>query len=626
MPTKLLKREWLISIALVVVTLIVYWKVTGASFVNYDDPDYIIGNPHVQEGLSWDSLKWAFTATDAQNWHPLTWISHILDFQLYGANPSGHHLTSLIIHSANAALLFWTLYLMTTAVWPSAFVAALFALHPLNVESVAWVSERKNVLCTLFWILALLAYVLYSRKPQWRRFIPVIIFFALGLMSKPMVITLPFVLLLLDYWPLNRLNSRPSVDASSDTSPDAERAQRSRRLLRLLVEKSLLLPLVIASSVITVLAQRKGGAIISGEVFSLPFRLENAIYSYARYLGKMIWPVRLAVFYPHPRPSIATMQLVLSGAVLVLITALAVWKMKKSRYVIVGWVWYAATLVPVIGLVQVGAQAMADRYTYIPLIGLFIGIAWSAAEWSKASTQKRSVLIVIGVSALTALALVTRVQVNYWKSTVALFDHAAAVTNGNYLAYGVLGAAYAKEGRLDDAVVNLEKSLEYDRLNYNAEHILGIVLLQKGQTGEAIDHFRRAVEIDPNALDGYNILGAALLDSDRVQEAVPCFLKVLEIDPNHPLACANLGFAFDREGKLDDAMAWYKKALGLTACNSRPDDCLFAAQLNYRIGDIAVRKGLLSQAAEFFREALRIRPGYPEAQQSLARITNERSR
>jgi len=352
-----------------VATLALYNPVNRHPFVNYDDDRYVTENAHVHNGLNWDTLTWAFSAEEQGNWHPLTWLSHALDFQLFHLNATGHHFTSLLIHSANAVLLFLFLLYATGRVGPSWFVAALFALHPINVESVAWVAERKNVLCTFFFFAALLAYCWYARKPAWRRYLAFAGLFALGLMSKPMVITLPFVLLLLDYWPLGRLKESPP---SASPIPQAS-------LSKLLVEKLPLLALSAASAAITMQAQRAGGAVRSTAQFSLGVRVENAVVAYATYLWKTIWPAHLAPLYPHPGDSLPVWEVVISALVLLAVTSVVA-RFRAKRYLLTGWLWFLGTLVPVIGLVQVGDQAMADRYAYIPLVGIFVMIAWGVAD------------------------------------------------------------------------------------------------------------------------------------------------------------------------------------------------------------------------------------------------------
>ena len=375
----------LICLTLILTTLAVFYQVCTYDFVNFDDAEYIYENPNIQAGITPEAIKWAFTTGRANNWHPLTWLSHMLDWQLFGPNPGGHHLTNLIFHIANTLLLFVVLKQMTGAIWPSAFVAALFALHPLHVESVAWVAERKDVLSTFFWILTMWAYVRYVRRPKIVSYLLVVVFFVLGLISKPMLVTLPFVLLLLDYWPLDRLNpKRPKVS--------------------LLIEKVPLFVMVLASCIVTFIVQSKSGAMLSGKSYSLLIRLANAFISYLQYITKMIWPVRLTMFYPHPGPNVSILYGIISAVFLLVVTIFIFQFAANRRYLVTGWFWYLGTLVPVIGLVQVGDQAMADRYSYITLTGLFIIIAWGLPELLGKWPHRKVVLWMCSLIVLFALA------------------------------------------------------------------------------------------------------------------------------------------------------------------------------------------------------------------------------
>ncbi len=436
----------ILCVLLAAATVALYIPVVGHSFLVYDDHDYVTGNAHVREGLGWSTFKWAFTATDAANWHPLTWLSHALDYQLFGLDPAGHHLDSVLIHALNAVVLFLLLMWVTKRVGLSLFVAALFAVHPLNVESVAWIAERKNVLCTLFFLLTIGAYGWYARKPDWRRYVLVAGLFAAGLMAKPMVITLPFVLLLLDYWPLDRMAlgkmsreegqiDRPASGATSDATSDGVARLPFRSLL---LEKIPLLMLSAASAWITLRAQKEAISSLQHSPFSL--RIENAIVSYGLYLWKMLWPGRLAVLYPHPALSIPAWQWLFSALVLLGITALVV-AFRSRRYLLVGWLWFLGTLFPVLGLVQVGNAAMSDRYAYIPLMGIFVMIAWGIDDWAKAKTNRTAWLAIPAFLVLAALGLVTHHQMGYWDSDYHLWSHALAVTEQNPIAHGALAGA-----------------------------------------------------------------------------------------------------------------------------------------------------------------------------------------
>ncbi|NIQ87873.1 MAG: hypothetical protein GWN93_01765, partial [Deltaproteobacteria bacterium] len=405
----------------------------------------------VHKGLTRESFIWAFTTTDEANWHPLTWLSHMVDCQLYGLNPAGHHLTNVLLHSASTVLLFLILLGMTGSRWRSALVAALFALHPLHVESVAWVAERKDVLSTLFWMLTLWAYLAYTKRPERKRYLLIIVAFTLGLMAKPMLVTLPFVLLLLDYWPLKRIElgqSASGLPAANQPSTIAEKP--GAQAFRLLLEKTPLFVLTAASSVVTFVVQKSEGAVGALEVYPLKIRVANALVSYVSYIIKMIWPQNLAVFYPHPGQSLPMWQAVAAGILLVLISIAVIRAGRRQPYLPVGWLWYLGTLVPVIGLVQVGAQAMADRYTYVPLIGLFIMAAWGVPELMKKWHHRRVALVVSAALVLFALMTCARLQLRHWKNSIALLSHAHAVTAKSYLVHNNLGSALNELGKYDE--------------------------------------------------------------------------------------------------------------------------------------------------------------------------------
>ena len=438
------KRNPIVCLLLAVLTLALYNPVNRHPFANYDDDRYVVNNPHVRQGLTADTFTWALTATEQANWHPLTWMSHALDCSLFRLNPAGHHFTSILLHVVNVILLFLLLMWATERLGPSLFVAALFALHPINVESVAWVAERKNVLCMMFFFLTLWAYGWYARKPDWKRYLAVAALFAAGLASKPMVITLPFVLLLLDYWPLARV--RGANAAASEPLPAFPWS-------RLALEKLPLLALSAASAVITMRAQQAGGAVRTTAEVSFGARIATAIWAYAMYLWKMVWPARLAPLYPHPGDSLAAWQVVVAAAVLIAISV-AVLRLRTRRYLLVGWLWFLGTLVPVIGLVQVGEAAMADRYAYIPLIGIFVMIAFGAADWAEQKKFGRWAAVP-AAAILFALALATHRQIGYWQSNYDLWSHTLAVTENNFVAENNLGGALILEGREEEAHASL---------------------------------------------------------------------------------------------------------------------------------------------------------------------------
>ena len=440
------RLEIVICLFLVSVSLLIYFQVTGFEFVTYDDESYITKNPYIKAGFTHESIVWAFTSGYSANWHPLTWFSHMLDMELYGLNPMGHHWTNLQIHIINVVLLFLFLRCMTGAVWRSAFVAALFAVHPIHVESVAWVSERKDVLCAFFWILSMWAYVGYVRRPNKTRYLSLLILFALGLMSKPMIVTLPFTLLLLDFWPLYRFQS----------FIEKRKINIFQAFSALFREKIPLFILSTVSSFVTFFVQQHGGAVAPMNSFPLESRMANAIVSYINYIWKMIWPLNLAALYPlrewHPG------QVIIAGLLLLILTILAVWARKRWPYFFVGWLWYLGTMVPVIGLVQVGVQRMADRYTYIPFIGLFIVVAWGVGDISAKWSFRKYIRGLFGGVVLFFLVIVAWLQTGTWKNGITLFTHTAQITNNNSIAYCGLGQAFDRHGKYDEAVKILFKS------------------------------------------------------------------------------------------------------------------------------------------------------------------------
>jgi tetratricopeptide (TPR) repeat protein len=457
-----------IGILLVLATAALYFAVTGYSFCDFDDSVYVTANTHVQSGLTWETVKWAFSTYDAANWHPVTWLSHALDYQFFRLDPAGHHTVNVVLHVINGLLLFWVLLAATGFVGRSAMVAALFALHPINVESVAWVAERKNLLSMLFFLLALAAYRSYAQKPGILRYSVCALLFLLGLMSKPQVITLPFVLLLWDYWPLQRIAFRPSLFAfhrkyapvASDEiqlatneqrpSDEEQKAKSEERFLRLVLEKLPLLALSAASAVITVKAQRAGGAIATFRI-PLDMRLANAALSYVRYLVKALWPARLAVFYPHPLRYALGWQ-ALAAVLLLLVITVRVVQARRHRYSFVGWFWFLGTLVPMIGLVQVGTQAMADRYAYLSFIGLYLMLCWGVADLAQQWHLPAAVLPAASIAVLFVLMVVTYRQIGYWKDDVTLWSHTVKVTNSNWVAEDNLGEALVAQGRMEEAM------------------------------------------------------------------------------------------------------------------------------------------------------------------------------
>jgi tetratricopeptide (TPR) repeat protein len=542
------KLKLLISIVLAAATIAVYWQGGNNDFVNLDDPGYVYENPHVSTGVTWENLRWAFTSTEMSNWHPLTWLSHMADCELYGLDPAGHHLTNIFLHIVNSILLFFLLDGITGMVWPSAFVAALFALHPLHVESVAWISERKDLLSALFWMLSLLAYARYVKRPAWKRYALVLLLFTLGLMTKPMLVTLPFVLLLLDYWPLDRTRLSPRSSAEKERLQGGT-ASNGLCFRRLAWEKIPFFVVAAVSSIITFYAQNKGGAVSQLSGIPLRIRVLNALVSYAAYMKKMVWPGRLSVIYPLDL-TMPVWRAVAAAAFLAGISFFVFRWGRRHQYVAVGWLWYLCTLVPVIGIVQVGVQSMADRYTYIPLIGLFIIVAWGLNDIFNARQSGRIAAAALSVTVLVALALCTRVQLNYWKNSMELFTNATKVTSGNFVAENLLGVALAGEGRIEEAIDHFRTSIVIEPDYAEAYYDMGNALKSKGMAEEAIKYYREAIRIKPDYTEAHNNLGTALFNAGRIEEAASHFSAVLAIKPDDPNARVNLQTCLKALGKL----------------------------------------------------------------------------
>ncbi len=488
-------RTLALSLLLIFATGALYSPLRHYSFLNYDDEIYVTSNIHVKYGLDWDTVKWAFTTYAASNWHPITWLSHALDCQLFYTNPFRHHETNLLLHVLNVLLLFWILQRATGFTGRSFMVAALFALHPVNVESVAWIAERKNLLSMLFLLLALGAYGWYAHKPRADRYVIVAVLFALGLMAKPQVITFPCLLLLWDYWPLQRMSAGRNASSSTIKAPGTMPA---RKLSWLILEKLPLLALSVASGFVTVRAQRADNA-MSNPLNAFPFaiRLGNAVLSYAQYLKTAFWPSHLSILYPHPGYSLKTWHVFVTLFLLMVISALVV-RNRRHRYLLVGWFWFLGTLVPMIGLIQVGSQAMADRYAYLPFVGLFIMICWGVAEWAELQHISTAWLAGISMAALLTLAAVTHRQIGYWKDDVTLWSHATQVTSGNWEAENNLGVTLLNEEQADQAIPHFRAAESMSPSNPWSKLYIGFYEQQKGHLPQAIERYKQVISMTQN--------------------------------------------------------------------------------------------------------------------------------
>ena len=589
------RADFWICLALLLATFAVYAPVRYFDFVNFDDPEFVRDNPHVRGGLTFEGLTWAGTSGESANWFPVTRLSHLLDAQLFGMRAGPHHIANVLFHGLAALLLFAFLDRATGARWPSAFVAFLFAVHPLHVESVAWVAERKDLLCAVFWFLALLAYVRYTERPAAGRYLLVLLPFALGLMAKPMIVTLPFVMLLLDVWPLRR---RPGV-----------------------LEKIPFFALSAAGAMIAYVAQRHSGAV--GVLAAFPFgqRVENAVVSSVVYIVKMLWPTRLAVFYPYPS-DIPLWQAGLAAVALTGISILVLRSFRACPYLAVGWLWYLVTLAPVIGLVQIGAQARADRYMYVPMVGLSIMLAWGVADLVRRAPRARPAAAVLAAAACLCCAVVAAAQVQHWRNSQSLFEHALAVTGGNYLAHNNLGSALEEiPGRLPEAIEHYQSALRINPDCAEAHNNLGNAWAQlPGQLPEAIAQYQAALRIRPAYVAAHLNLGTALMRTPgRAPEAIAEYHAAVRLDPHNAEAHNDLGRALAQSpGRLPEAIAEYRAALG-----ADPDN----AQAHYNLGNaLAQFPGRLPEAIGEYQAALRAKPAYAEAHYNLAVTLGEAGR
>jgi tetratricopeptide (TPR) repeat protein len=659
------KKPLYVSVLLLLLLLVclVYLRALAGDFVRYDDQVYVTENVHVQRGLTWENVKWAFCTPTAPYWHPVTWLSHMLDCELFGLKAWGHHLTNLLLHTANTLMVFLVLRRMTGAFWRSLLVAGLFGLHPMHVESVAWVAERKDVLSTLFWLLTLWAYARYATIPTIQNLKPfyyglALAFFALGLMSKPMLVTLPCVLLLLDYWPLNRFGNN--------------------RMWPLVREKLPFFLLAAASSVVTFVVQRTIGTVATTTTLPMGARLENALFSYAGYLGKLLFPTNLAVIYPLRYPFHWPLgDLISAGLLLLGISVVVITMRRRQPWLLVGWFWFVGTLVPVIGLVQVGLQAMADRFSYVPSIGLFIFLSWGA--WALTKAWRYQIVAMSGTAtvAMVLCAGLAWRQAGYWKNTGTLFQHAIDVTENNFiacsnlgdyelvqghydeainlyretirlmpsydLAYAPLGVALCKTGRLAEGIQELQLAVKLEPDSAQVHADLADALVEDGQGDAAINEYKKAISLDPDDLDARNCLGVLMENTGHLDEAIQQFEEIIKINPAYVPAYNNLGLALESQGRLDQAFAEFEKAVRLDPqdakghfnlgmilkARGRLDEAIGQFELGLKLepdspqahsglGVMLGQKGIWDEAITQFQEAIRLKPDYDEAKNNLS--------
>ncbi|MCE5339768.1 MAG: tetratricopeptide repeat protein [Planctomycetaceae bacterium] len=616
------KKFILISICLAAAIVAVYWPVYKYDFVKYDDDAYVTDNKNIQSGYTWENLKWTFTTRQASNWHPLTWMSHTLDYRIFKWHAGGHHITNVLFHIANTILLFYFFKKVTSLLWPAFFVAAAFALHPLHVESVAWIAERKDVLSTFFWLLTMLAYMNYAKDLQIKWYSTTLTLFVLGLMSKPMLVTLPFVLLLLDYWPLERKLNKSLV-----------------------VEKIPFFIFSFLSCVITYICQQKGGAVTGIAAYGFKNRVASIIISYAEYLWKMIWPAKLAVLYPYLAGSFPLIKFIISVLVLLLICVIVIWFGRRHKFLIFGWLWYLGTLVPVVGFVQVGAHTIADRYTYVPLTGIFLIIVFGARQLFQKHVK---VLAVLGVAILIVWGVVAAGQVKYWKDSLTLFKHTLQVTKKNYIIMTNYAASLNDAGRYEDAITYSRELIEMRPNSPENHNSLGCSLLNVGKNDEAIDEFRlalkykpdfpqayynlgiavsefnnfekaviffqKAIDCKPDYIEAYVKLAATLNDLQRFAETVEACDKALRIAPENVFLHGYRGMALSGVGRIEEAIEEIKYVV-----NKRPND----VQMRRNLGILLEKKGLNAQAAQEYRKVLQSEPNNTNVQWLLNRCSKD---
>ncbi len=606
---------FLISAALVILTAVAYWPIRHNGFVDYDDDVYITKNPKVTEGLTPDSVIWAFTHPHQYMWHPLTTLSHILDCQFFGLEPFWHHLVSLLFHTANALLLFWILSKITGSMWASAFVAAVFALHPLQVESVAWAAERKTVLSGFFWLLTIAAYIWYTKKPGAKRYILLFVTYALCIMTKPVVITLPLVLLLMDYWPLGRFklgSDLKSETARKKTEPQGIPAGK------LIIEKIPLLVLSALLAVATVLSQKTSEkAVITLERIPLAYRISNMFLSYIRYIGKMIWPGRLAVFYPHPDGNISAITVLLCALLFVLISALCIYIGRRKKYAVVGWLWFVGTLVPMIGLVQVGNQAMADRYMYIAMLGLLFIIVWSVKDFISADHRWKTPAAVSAALVLVVFVMLTRTQVKYWQNSLTLFAHALKVTENNTTAENNYGHALLEAGRPGEAVKYLADALDKDPALAEARINLGLALRKQGKLNEAIACFKELIRRGQVSAKVYYNLVVALSEQKKYDEAIKYLSKAMALDPTYPNAKYIMGSLLMSAGRTDEAVKYFEEML---------KENKYSPQVHYNLAATLSMHKKYDAAIKHLARVLELDPNYPDAHNTMGTLLASKGR
>lgn len=608
---KKLRLEYIICLILVAIILAAYWQLPTHGFLNLDDNRYITQNEHVKAGVNWQTITWAFNFENFAYWHPVTWMSHMLFFQLFGMNPAMHHMMNLFLHIANSLLLFLVFKRMTGEIWQSAFVAALFALHPLNVESVAWASELKNVLSTFFWMATLFWYVRYVERPGFYRYLIMLLVFALGLMAKPMLVTLPFVLLLLDYWPLNRLKFYESAGVEHGFFQPAATENNPSSVLALILEKIPFLFLSAVCMFLSNLSVQRQSVVISTALVPMKLRIANAVISYVGYIKKVVWPYHLGVFYPFPR-AIPLWQVIAAGLFLLFLTFWAFRLIKRSPYLAVGWLWFIGTLIPAIGLVQAGLwPSMADRFAYVPAIGLFIGIAWGVPDLLGRWGRKKWLLAPIAAALILTFTVATHLQNRYWADNITLFRHALEVTNKNAIAHEKLGEALFAKGKTGKAVRQYREALRIAPNLIGANLNLGVILREEGKFDKAIEHFSKVIHTDANSVDARYEIAVTKEKQGDFNAAIRYFVAALRIKPGDARIHNNLGIALALQNKEKSAIFHFNEALRIN-----PN----YAGASYNLAKIYTRQGNVKKAIFYLKKTLKLKPNMAPALYRLSWI------
>lgn len=605
------RKKIVVCLIIAVISLIAYWPVQDHDFINLDDDLYITGNQKVKAGLTLDGIAWAFSFNEKGYWQPLTWLSHMLDVELFGLNPAGHHLANLIIHIASALLLFWFLYRGTGRLYRCAFLATLFALHPLNVDSVAWAAERKNLLSSFFWMLSLLFYVRYAEKPNIKRYGLTWVTFIIGLMVKPMLVTLPFVFLLLDYWPLRRLVFHRRR-RSADRDPQKEGPnKRQLSLLQAVMEK---VPFLLFSGLsvwISIVSTQQMGIVVAGETVPMTMRFANAVVSYFSYLAKIFWPHNLAIFYPFPK-ALPMWQVAGCGVLMLAFSAFVLLKSRAKPYLATGWFWYLGTLVPVIGIIQAGEwPALADRWAYIPMIGIMIVGVWGADEITAKWRFKTPALIVTAIVVLVGCVIAVRMQLPYWQNSRVLFAHAVEITEKNGLAHNNLGSALLWDGQYDAALQQFQAAVKIRPDSTKIHNNIAHALVKLGRVDEAIERYVESLKLNPKEAATHNSLAVVLLEKWQIAEAIQHLQTALRLEPDYADAYVNLGSVYRRQGKNKMATRYYLQAIRL-----QPD----LPEAYNNLGLLLLKAGKLQSAAANFHKSLEIRPDFKSARENLKKV------